>query len=55
MTELVMAREQPVEKSGAGAADMEKAGRRGSKADDDAHGDYANGGCAALAPSRAMS
>ena len=53
--QLVVAREQPVEEGRAGAADMEKAGRRGGKADDDAHGHYANAGCAALAPSRAMS
>jgi hypothetical protein len=37
---LVMAREQPVEESGAGAADMEKAGWRRSKANGDTHGIY---------------
>src|SRR5690349_13862411 len=34
---LVMAREEPVEQRGAGAADMQKPGRRGGKTDDDAH------------------
>ena len=33
----VMPGEQPVEQRGAGAADMEKAGRRGGETDDDAH------------------
>src|SRR6266568_7234124 len=37
---LVVAREEPVEQRRAGAPDMEEAGRRGSKADDDAHGRY---------------
>src|SRR5579862_2671753 len=34
---LVVAREEPVEEGGAGAADMEEAGRRGGETDDDAH------------------
>src|SRR5215472_2534790 len=33
----MMPREEPIEQSGAGAADMKKAGGRGGEADDDGH------------------
>src|SRR5260370_2021114 len=49
--QLVVAGEQPVEQRRAGAADMEEAGRRGGKADDDAHGPVCKR-CAAVTPSK---
>src|SRR6202035_3048688 len=48
--QLVMAREQPVEQGGAGAADMQEAGRRRGNTDDDAHGQLCRGS-GALNPS----